>query len=220
MVTTPVGFARDPALTVDLQARLAFFDSDRTLASNGRIAAAAVAGHEREIVDAWWAHHEQCVGKHALPAAQFAAMNLEAAAYVGRKFGQPTGQEWADMASDAARMTYKSGEPIALTIACYEVANRAAVRIMREKLGDGDDFRRASNAVFRLAMLEAEIISSTMAMMKAREVERDRRARSCADRRPMPRSRRVACSARRQKLPPPRNNRRSRCAMRRIRPPG
>ena len=82
------------------------------------------------------------------------------------------------MAGDHARMTYLAGEPIALMISCYEAANRATVKIVREKLGDGDDFRRASNAVFRLAMLEAEVISSTMAQMKAREVEKLRGERA------------------------------------------
>ena len=176
--TSPRGFKRDAEVRVDLAERLQYFDSDRTLAANAAIVWAAVQGREREIVDCWWQHHVACVGAPDLPASQLAVMKLEAERYVEAKFSGATQQRWADMASDHARMTYLAGQPIALMISCYEAANRSTVKVMREKLGDGDDFRRGSNAVFRLAMLEAEVISSTMAQMKAREVEKLRGERA------------------------------------------
>jgi methyl-accepting chemotaxis protein len=174
MSSTAKGFTRDADLRVDLAERLRYFDTDGLLIANARIVHDAVAGREREIVECWWGHHVACVGEPDLQRAQLDAMKDEAERYVALKFGDAGRQGWADLASDHARMTYLAGEPIALMISCYEAANRLTVQCCREKLGDGDDFRRASNAVFRLAMIEAEVISSTMAAMKAREVEKTR----------------------------------------------
>jgi len=176
--TTRPSYTRDASLRVELSKRLVYFDADRTLAANALLAHDAVAGHEHEIVECWWQHHMDCVGAPDLPDSELATIKREAARYVQQKFGAATEQEWADMAGDHARMTYLAGEPIALMISCYEAANRATVQMLRKKLGDGEEFRRASNAVFRLAMIEAEVISSTMAAMKAREVEKDRLQRT------------------------------------------
>ena len=173
-MATPKGFTRETDLRVDLAERLRYFDTDGSLVANARITRDAIAGHEREIVECWWDHHVACVGEPDIPRAQFDVMKAEAERYVGLKFGDAGRQDWADMASDHARMTYLAGEPIALMISCYEAANRLSVKFCRDKLGESDEFRRASNAVFRLAMIEAEVISSTMAAMKAREVERTR----------------------------------------------
>ncbi len=173
-MTTATGFVRDADLRVGLAERLRYFDTERTLAVNAAVVRHAVEGHERAIVECWWAHHVACVGDSGLPPAQLDLMKSEAERYVGLKFGAASDQAWADMASDHARLVYLAGEPIALMISCYEAANRLTVKLCREKLGDGDEFRRASNAVFRLAMIEAEVISSTMAAMKAREVEKQR----------------------------------------------
>ena len=173
-MTTATGFTRDINLRVDIAERLRYFDPENTLPANARIARSAVAGHEREIVDCWWAHHIACVGVSDLTADKIEKLKQDAERYVDMKFSDAGGQRWADMAGDHARMTYLAGEPIALMISCYEASNRLAVKYCREKLGDGDEFRRASNAVFRLAMIEAEVISSTMAAMKAREVEQMR----------------------------------------------
>lgn len=173
-MTTKLGFVRDADLKVDLAERLRFFDVERTLAASAKFARDAVGGREREIVECWWSHHLACVGDVDLPAGQLETMKAEAERYVTLKLGAADQQGWADMASDHARMTYLAGESIALMLSCYEAANRLTVDLCREKLGDSDEFRRASNAVFRLAIIEAEVISSTMAALKAREVEKSR----------------------------------------------
>jgi methyl-accepting chemotaxis protein len=169
---------RTPTLRIDLGERLRFFDPDRTLSDNAKIVMQAIGGHERAIVDCWWAHHEACMGPSTLPPREFEALKTASEGYVRLKFVEATRQSWVDIASEHARMTYEAGEPLALMIACYESANRMAVKLCRDTLGDGEEFRRASNAVFRLAMIEAEVISSTMAAMKAREVEALRNERA------------------------------------------
>jgi methyl-accepting chemotaxis protein len=173
-MTNAKGFTRDADLRIDVSERLRYFDTDTTLVENARITAGAVKGREGEIVDTWWAHHVACLGEPDIARAQWIEMKREAERYVQMKFADAAGQGWADMATDHARMTYLAGEPVALMISCYEAANRLTIQICREKLGDSDEFRRASNAVFRLAMVEAEVITSTMAAMKAREIEKTR----------------------------------------------
>ena len=177
-MTNAKGFKRDNELRIDLAERLKYFDTDSTLSANAAIVRDAIAGSEDAIVDCWWTHHDACTGPTAVPAEQLAAIKAESRRFVEARFADPTGQRWADMACDHARMTYLAGEPAALLLSCYEVSNRMTVKLCREKLGDSEEFRRASNAVFRLAMLEAEILLAMMAAMKAREVEKTRGERA------------------------------------------
>jgi hypothetical protein len=65
----------------------------------------AVRGRERDIVECCWDHHVACSGRPTVPAAYDDAMKAKAKRYVGLKFGDATGQDWADMAGDHARMT-------------------------------------------------------------------------------------------------------------------
>jgi methyl-accepting chemotaxis protein len=173
-MSTPTGFVRDARLKIDLADRLRFFDVTGTLAADARIVHEAVQGHEREIVECWWNHHVACSGSPAVPAAQYEAMKTEAERYLVLKFSEATGQGWADLAGDHARMTYMVGEPVALMLSCYEAANRMIVDFCAAKLGDSEEFRRALGAVVRLGIIEADVISATMAAMKAKEVEKQR----------------------------------------------
>jgi methyl-accepting chemotaxis protein len=165
---------RAAAIHLDITERLRFFDPEGTLVENAKIVTRVVAGRERELVDHWWAHHAACVGPLDIPAAELEAVKLAAETYVRIKFEDAGGQAWVEMAIEHARMTYQSGQPLTLIIACHEASNRYGVQLCRQLLGDGEEFRRASNAVFRLTMIEAEIIASTMSGLRAREMDAER----------------------------------------------
>ena len=172
--------ANDPnAIRIDLAERLRYFDPDGTLGDDTRIAAKLIEGCEKEINDAFWDHYQRCKGSLPAHGADMEALRQRGVDYIRAKGNDATGQHWVDLARDHARMTYKFGDPVALVLSCFEVANRMTVRFVRQKVGDdADAFKRASSGVFRTSVIEADVIFATIAALRERDVERERHSRA------------------------------------------
>lgn len=164
---------------ISLAERLRHFDRDTTLTDDCALIRDAIAGHEDDIVDAFWTHYRLCKGEPNISPAQFASVRAAGIAYTAAKYVAPTDQSWADMARDHATISYDIGDPIALVLACYEAGHRYTLDIARETYGaDRDTLRRAATAIFRVAMIEAEIMSATIAVLNSQEVDRVRAERA------------------------------------------
>ena len=172
--------ANDPnAIRIDLAERLRYFDPDGTLGDDTRIAAKLIEGCEKDINDAFWEHYRRCKGSLPAHGADMEALRQRGVDYIRAKGNDATGQHWVDLARDHARMTYKFGDPVALVLSCFEVANRMTVRFVRQKVGDdADAFKRASSGVFRTSVIEADVIFATIAALRERDVERERSSRA------------------------------------------
>ncbi len=153
--------------------RLKYFDRDGSLAGDCAVVRDAIKGREPEITAAFWEHYNACGGVATkLEGRELEAVSKGGIAYTIRKYEQPTDQLWADLARDHARLSYQAGDDIALILSSFEVGHRMTVRILREVVGDDRDLnKRGGSAVFRMAMLEAEIMSATINALKAKEVE-------------------------------------------------
>jgi methyl-accepting chemotaxis protein len=156
-----------------LSERLPYFDREGTLTADCKIVLDAMMPNITEISDAFWTQYNACGGVGSkLPERDMDAVTKGSVQYTQLKFAGPTDQAWADLARDHARLSYYAGDPIALVLSSFEAGHRATIRVVREALGDDRELnRRAGSAVFRLSMLEAEIMSATINELKAREVE-------------------------------------------------
>ncbi len=156
-----------------LSDRLPYFDREGTLTEDCKIVLEAITPCVSEISEAFWTHYTACGGVGAnLPAQDMEGVTKGSVDYALARFRAPTDQRWADLARDHARLAYLAGDPIALVLSSFEAGHRATIRIVRDALGDDRERnRRAGSAIFRLAMLESDIMSATINQMKAREVE-------------------------------------------------
>ena len=160
--------------------RIRFFDLDGELTADCTAVLKAIAGHEPEITQAFWTHYNACGGV----AKDLSARDLETVmkggvGYTIAKYTAPTEQAWADLARNHARLSYMAGDPIALILSSFEAGHQMTIRIAREFYGnDHEGMKQAGRAVFRLAMLEAEIMSSTINALKALEVDKERTERA------------------------------------------
>jgi methyl-accepting chemotaxis protein len=166
-------------IRIDLAERLVFFDRDSTLGADALLVRDAIAGQEAEINDAFWDHYTECNAQPPMSDPEIAAVRQYGTDYIGIKFGSATDQRWADMASEHAKGAYRHGNPIALVLACFEASHRKTLELVRAKYFEEHELlRRATGAVMRLAMLDAEIMSATVAALTAREIEKGRTERA------------------------------------------
>ena len=164
-----------PAIRIDLAERLTYFDRDSTLSADAALVRDAIAGQEEMVIDAFWDHYRKCRGKPPGTDAEFIAIRQSGIRYIGLKYEAATGQDWADIASEHAKLAYRSGDSIALVLSCFEAAHHATIEAVRLKYNDAlDAQRRAVAVVVKLAMLDAEIMSATVAAMNARDIEKKR----------------------------------------------
>ncbi len=160
--------------------RIRYFDHDGELTSDCAAVLKAIDGRETEITGAFWKHYNACGGvAQTLEARDLDAVMKGGNEYTLAKYRAPTEQGWADMARDHARLSYMAGDPISLVLASFEAGHQATIRIVRDFYGDDrDGMKHAGRAVFRLAILEAEIMSSTINALKALEVQAERSERA------------------------------------------
>jgi methyl-accepting chemotaxis protein len=160
--------------------RIRYFDIDGELTSDCAAVLKAIAGREPEITQAFWTHYNACGGVATkLDGRDLEAVTKGGIAYTTTKYSAPTDQAWADLARDHARLSYMAGDPIALILSAFEAGHQMTIRVVRDFYGDDrEGMKHAGRAVFRLAMLEAEIMSATINGLKALEVAKERGERA------------------------------------------
>jgi methyl-accepting chemotaxis protein len=160
--------------------RIRYFDRDGELTTDCAAVLKAITGKEAEITEAFWTHYNACGGiAKDLNKRDLDAVMKGGIGYTITKYSAPTEQAWADLARDHARLSYMAGDPIALILSSFEAGHQMTIRVVRDFYGDDHDgIRQAGRAVFRLAMLEAEIMSATINALKALEVAKERTERA------------------------------------------
>ena len=167
-------------LQIALADRIRYFDIDGSLTADCQTVLTAIAGREAEITEAFWAHYNACGGvAKSLDGPELEKVMKGGVGYTKAKYSAPTDQAWADLARDHARLSYMAGDPIALILSSFEAGHQMTVRILREVCGDDREaMKHGGRAIFRLAMLEAEIMSATINGLKAIEVKKERADRA------------------------------------------
>ncbi len=153
--------------------RLRHFDRSGTLLADCALVAAATEGHFDAIVSAFWTHI-LAGGRAESPITddQIAALQKQGEAYTRQKYSAPTAQAWVDSACDFARMTCAMGSEIMLVLSSFEAGNQHLLRVLRAAYHDDHAvLDRACSAVFRLSIIEAEVMSAAIADLRAHEAE-------------------------------------------------
>jgi methyl-accepting chemotaxis protein len=168
------------AIHLDLGQRIAFFDSERTLGADCALVFNAIEDRAAEIVDAFWLHYNKVQSpERQITGQALAAMTEGGKRYTIAKYREPYAQAWTDMARDHATLTYQAGDPIALALSSFEAGHRKTMKIVREHYGDDrETVSRAAAAVFRLSMMEVEIMTATISALDAAKAESARAERT------------------------------------------
>lgn len=164
------------AIRIPLASRLTDFDRDGQFADICREAGALLQGEEPRLAQDFWEFFNS--SPHVTDKVSGALLEralATAADYTRMRYADPAAQDWADMARDYARWTLRVGIPQATLLAALAHVHSHALAIIRQKVGDDDArFMRLADAVLRLSLLEAEIMSAYVAEYEATRVRFER----------------------------------------------
>ena len=165
---------------INVADRVRYFNMDGELPGDCAVVLKAIKGREGEIIVAFWERYLSCDGAVIKAGTRNQEIvNQRGIAYTIAKYSAPTGQAWADLARDHARLSYAAGDPVAMTLSAFEAGHQQTLNIIREFYGDDRaSMKLAARGVFRLALLEAEIMTSTINALKGLEVEKERNERA------------------------------------------
>ncbi|PZO88678.1 MAG: chemotaxis protein [Sphingomonas sanxanigenens] len=154
---------------ISLADRLADFDRDGRFVDDCREVAALIEGREVEIATEFWAYFN---ASPRMPVktegADLERAIASSADYIRLGFSDPTSQKWADLALDYARLTQAAGIPQASLLAALSHAHKTTYRLIFEtSAGDPDRHARLMDAIMRLALIEADLMSSYIAEYQA-----------------------------------------------------
>jgi methyl-accepting chemotaxis protein len=174
------GAASNQSIHLNIGERMAYFDPDRTLVADCALILQAIEDRSEEIIAVFWEHYNRIqLPERRVTGEALTAMAEGGKRYTIAKYRDPYAQGWADMARDHAALTYYGGDPIAVALSSFEAGHRKTMTIVREHYGDDrETISRAAAAVFRLSMIEVEIMTATISALNTAKVESGRAERT------------------------------------------
>jgi methyl-accepting chemotaxis protein len=163
-------------IRISLALRLADMDRDGSLSADAALVAEAIADHHLDLGNVFWKHYNATTGIRE----QVTGQLLEGALKIGveyskRKFGDPTGQAWCDMARDFAWSTEAAGMTVSAVLGALAATTNRTIELLIERYGrDPATLKRAMAALNRVNVLEAEIMSAFISDWRMHQTSRDR----------------------------------------------
>ncbi len=167
-------------ISIPLDTRLADFDRDGTLGADCRDVWAMIKGSERAIAESFWVHYNASATVARPLTGEYLETAIKTAErYAEAKYNAACHQKWVDMASDYGFSTEAAGVPLSTVLASLAATHRVTTAILYSKVGDdAERYARLSNAVLRLALMEADIMATFISHLKARQTSEERAARA------------------------------------------
>ena len=163
----PIDIARSARIPVATS--IGNFDIDGTLVEDCRRILELIAGHERPIAEAYWRHFDR-LARRSTDSPEHEARMARWLSQLAARLRDVSDQAWADAARDDALASYERGAPILWTVAAGAAAQRAMTRAMLTHLqDDGETFERLCNAAHRLSLVEVDILTDAIHIVKAEE---------------------------------------------------
>ncbi|MDQ2763686.1 MAG: protoglobin domain-containing protein, partial [Pseudomonadota bacterium] len=145
--------------------RLAPYDWDGDLRAGCAAIAAAIAGHERDIVETFWAHYltipASAPVRRALDATAVERQKQQSVEYIRSKYARIDKSAWMRMGCRHARQSHRLGVPLSAQFAGLSFAHCATIKAVATHVGDDRaEFERLSDIIQRVALIEADLLSS------------------------------------------------------------
>jgi methyl-accepting chemotaxis protein len=142
-----------------------------------------VEPHYREVCSIFWDHYlAHPAAKHLrayyTPEKIAAEMDM-AVDYMRAKFENPVGRDWKAMACANARDSERAGVPLAPLLSSLAAAHQRTLAIVGEACdGDCTRFSRYADAIQRIALVEAHLLTTYVSQLVDQRARKSRQARS------------------------------------------
>jgi methyl-accepting chemotaxis protein len=163
--------------------RVGDYDWDKAVAPAAAEIAQLIEGSESEIAAAFWQHYLSLpVTAHVRPhfTADFLAKRVaKSAAYTLEKYRRPFADAWVSGATRHAAESYDSSIPLPALLSSLSFAHSATIAVIAGKVA-GDEARlvRLTDVIQRLALVEADVMSTYLGTRDAETTREERRTRS------------------------------------------
>lgn len=159
------------------------YDWDHAIGPGTVEIARLIAGSEDVIAGAFWEHYLSLpVTEHIrrmLPKHILAVRIQKSAAYTRVKYADPFGDKWMLTALNHANETHESKVPLPALLSSLSFAHSRTLKIIAEKLiGDTQRSQHLADIVQRLALVEADVMTTHLGMRDAQVARDERRSRS------------------------------------------
>jgi methyl-accepting chemotaxis protein len=163
--------------------RVGDYDWDKAIAPASTEIAELITGAEDEIAAAFWEHYLSLpTTAHVRPHfnAEFLAKRVaRSAAYTLEKYRRPFSDTWMAGAAKHAAESYDSNIPLPALLASLSFAHSTTIRVIAGKIPDDQARRlRLSDVIQRLALVEADIMSTYLGARDAERAREERGTRS------------------------------------------
>ncbi|MDB5708830.1 MAG: chemotaxis protein [Sphingomonas bacterium] len=163
--------------------RVGDYDWDKAIGPGAAEIADLIAGSEDAIGGAFWQHYLSLpVTAHILPhfnAEMRARRSEKSGVYMLEKYRRPFGDAWMIKATRHAAESSDSGIPMPALLASLCYAHSATIELVADKVaGDEARLRRLTDVIQRLALVEADIMSTYLGARDAERTREERRERS------------------------------------------
>lgn len=161
---------------VTMQERLREFDPSGTLATDSAAIFVLLGDDGREVSRTFFETYTAHAGlKARLTAKALEALNAEVQRYIREKFTNITGESWAESARACVRHARKHGVSIRAVLVAISAANEMIADSIWDRTGHDDNRRRRlQRALFRISIIESELICAVLAGDIARDEEAER----------------------------------------------
>ncbi len=164
---------------VSLEARIALFDHEGTLAEDCRAIAALSANDAVRVAKRFWTHFGAApdVGT-AFEGEQLDELVARILPYLAAKYGDVAGRKWADMVETYVEEATAANISLTTLISAISAAAAEGHAILVEKLGD-DPVRlsRLARCLTQATLLEADVFAAHFDRLRARAERESRAAR-------------------------------------------
>ena len=167
----------------EIAARLTPYDWDGDLIPGCAAIAAAIAGHEHDIVETFWAHYMTIPAtepaRRAMDDAAISTQKFEGSAYIQAKFARIDDPAWMQTGRRHSRMSYLVGVPLAAQFAALSLAHSATLDVVAKHYADSpEQVRRLADIIQRVALIEADLLASHIHDVQREGVARARGERA------------------------------------------
>lgn len=156
--------------------RIQAFDRTGTLVADTAEIGAIIAGHEGDLVDAFWDYYLPMVPEAARPAPDVvAAMKPHGIANTRQKFCSLDDQRWADGSRDYIALTDTAGIGFSALRAGLAAAYLKGIELVEAATATEDERRiRLMKAMFLVSAIESDIMGSYLAESRNRQRTEER----------------------------------------------
>ena len=170
-------------IVIPINVRLPDFDWDGTLKETCRDIFTMIQGHERDIAAQFWDRFLQSTGTAHIRR-HYDGKRLDesirvSTEYILARYADPADQKWVDYVTHHAATSRAAGIPLHSVLGGISSTHSHTMDIVFEKCGDdAPRFKRCADAIQRLAVVEAEIMSAFISETDAHQRENERAERA------------------------------------------